>query len=184
MMKNGDVVKERSKCWDGSVLMRVVYSDGGRREAGFKGDASDCVCRAIANVTGSPYSEHYAGLNEFAKSERPRKGKRRSACRTGVHKSTIRKYMAHLGFDWTPTMQVGTGCSVHLVENELPSGALVVSLSKHLTCVINHVIYDTFDPQRATIAKTDGQTRIVHRCVYGYWAMAKARPSTPSCPAD
>ena len=28
-----------------------VYDDGGRKDAGYKGDAGDCVCRAIANCS-------------------------------------------------------------------------------------------------------------------------------------
>ncbi len=37
-------------------------------------------------------------------------------------------------------MQIGSGCTVHLRADELPSGRLVVSVSRHLTAVIDCVI--------------------------------------------
>lgn len=55
-------------------------------------------------------------------------------------------------------MTIGSGCKIHLDANELPRGTIIVSLSKHLTCVKDGVIYDTYDCSR------DGD-----RCVYGYW---------------
>jgi hypothetical protein len=78
--------------------------------------------------------------------------------------------MAALGFTWTPTMRVGQGCKVHLVDGELPPGRLVVSVSRHYTAVIDGVIRDTHDPQRTTFwYEPDGSTRRSERCVYGYW---------------
>ena len=56
-------------------------------------------------------------------------------------------------------------------EDELPSGELIVALSKHLTCVKDGVLYDTYDCSRGG-----------DRCVYGYWrkpkAKAKKEPAT------
>jgi hypothetical protein len=68
--------------------------------------------------------------------------------------------MERLGFVWTPTMTIGSGCRVHLRDGELPMGRLVVSVSKHATAVIDGVIHDTHDPAR-------GGTR----CVYGFWKL-------------
>ena len=47
---------------------------------------------------------------------------------------------------------------MHLDPAELPSGRIVVSLSKHYTALVDGIIHDTHDPSR-------GGTR----CVYGYW---------------
>jgi hypothetical protein len=142
--------------------MRVVISDGGRADAGFRGKTGDCVCRAIAIATRRDYQDVYAALNELASSERPNKRKRgRSSARTGVHRGTIQRYMTSIGWTWVPTMHIGSGCRVHLRKNELPGGRLIVSLSRHLTAVIDGVIHDNHDPQR------DGT-----RCVYGYWHQA------------
>lgn len=138
--------------------MRFVYSDGGR-SAYFKGQADDCVCRAICNATGADYKEIYNLINEKAKSERKSRRKAgKSSARNGVYKETTSKVIESLGWKWHPTMFIGQGCTVHLREDELPRGVLIVSVSRHLTCVKNGVIYDTFDPSR------NGE-----RCVYGYW---------------
>ena len=39
-----------------------IFNDGGRKAAGFKGKANDCVCRAISITTGLPYQEVYKRL--------------------------------------------------------------------------------------------------------------------------
>ena len=140
-----------------------VYNDGGRKAAGYKSEAGDCVCRAIAIAAQLPYQQVYDRLAEGNASQRKSKhdkGERTRTARDGI--STTRKwfkdYMRELGFTWTPTMQIGSGCTTHLKEDELPSGHLVVSVSKHFTAVINGVIQDTHDCSR------DGT-----RCVYGYY---------------
>ena len=71
-------------------------------------------------------------------------------------------------------MFIGSGCKVHLLAEELPSGRLIVRLSGHLCAVIDGVIHDTHDPQRATLIFDPGcaQGRIAQRCVYGYWSKA------------
>ena len=139
--------------------MIFKYNDGGRKEAGYKGTAGDCVCRAIAIATEKPYSEVYEELNCLGQKERITKRKKdKSSARTGVYKRTIRKYMTSLGWTWIPTMFIGQGCQTHLKAEELPTGRLVVNVSKHTTCVINGVLNDTYDCSR-------NETR----CVYGYY---------------
>lgn len=154
--------------------MRFIYDDGGRAAAGYKGETRDCVCRSIAIATGKPYKEVYDLINEYAKSERTGKRKTgKSSARTGVYKNTIKKVMEHYGWKWTPTMLVGKGCKVHLVENELPSGRLVVSLAKHCTAVINGVVHDTFNPnERIYVVDGIEITDTEPRCVYGYFTKA------------
>jgi hypothetical protein len=74
---------------------------------------------------------------------------------------------------WIPTMQIGSGCKVHLIDGELPMGKIICRLSKHLTVVIDGVIHDTFDPQREIgwVNVKDGieTTGTSYRCVYGYY---------------
>jgi hypothetical protein len=130
-----------------------LKDDGGRAEAGFIGYAGDCVTRAIAIATGLDYRTVY---DELARREQSR-GKPRSA-RNGVSPKVYKPYLAELGCLWTPTMQIGEGCQVHLRTDELPPGRLIVRLSKHLAAVIDGVLHDTHDCSR------DGT-----RCVYGYW---------------
>lgn len=77
-------------------------------------------------------------------------------------------------------MHVGSGCKVHLADGELPTGRLVVAVSKHYTAVIDGVIRDTWDQQRTTCyyegINPDGTARLVRtseRCVYGYWKLGE-----------
>lgn len=138
-----------------------IYDDGGRAAAGFKGEAGDCVTRAIAIATGTPYREVYDRVNAEGKQEKQRlTGKRwkTSTARGGVSKVTGRRMLAELGWTWHPTMAIGSGCTVHLRADELPAGRIIVAVSKHLATVIDGVLHDTHDCSR------DGT-----RCVYGYW---------------
>jgi hypothetical protein len=136
--------------------MKFVFDDGGRAAAGYKGFASDCCCRSIAIGTGKPYQEVYETLNRYAQLEKRVKG--RSHSRTGVKRETWQRYLEDLGWTWVPTMKFGTGCKVHVKAEELPSGTLILRLSKHFTTVIDGVLHDTFDCSR-------NETR----CVYGYF---------------
>jgi hypothetical protein len=102
--------------------MRFVFNDGGREAAGFKGKTGDCVCRSIAIVTGKPYREVYDELNAMA-GERTGKRKRgKSSARTGVYKSTTKKYLAELAFQWVPTMAIGQGARYIFAPMSCPQG--------------------------------------------------------------
>ena len=140
--------------------MKYEYNDGGRLIAGYRGSTSDCVTRAIAIVTNKPYQEVYDLVNSYGSQERKSSKQKKSNSRTGVRNATVRKIMKDLGFEWTPTMAIGSGCKVHLRESELPSGRIIASVSKHIVAIVDGVIHDTHDPSR------DGT-----RCVYGYWRM-------------
>jgi len=146
--------------------MEFQHNDGGRVAAGYKGSARDCVARSIAIATGKPYQEVYAALNALGAAERnSKKRKHKSSAREGVHTPTARRYLESLGWRWVPVMQIGRGCTAHLRAEELPTGRLIVKLSRHFTAVIDHVIHDTHDPSR------DGT-----RCVYGYWLPPGSEP--------
>jgi hypothetical protein len=139
--------------------MKFVYDDGGREKEGYKGRVSDCACRAITIATGRPYRDTYNEINFLANKERITKlKKKKSHARLGVQTSLIHKYMKSIGWVWKPTMLFGQGCKVHLRESELPTGRLVVYVSKHLVAVINGEIHDLSDCSR------NG-----NRCVYGYY---------------
>lgn len=135
-------------------------NDGGRSAAGFKGIAGDCAVRAFCIATGQDYADAYKLFVDHGRRERASKKRRcKSHPRTGVYGPTMRRIMANVGWVWRPTMGIGTGCRVHLCEDELPGGRLIVSLSHHYAAVIDWVLHDTHDSSR------DGT-----RCVYGYWA--------------
>ena len=122
------------------------FNDGGSK---FK-PRRDCVVRAISIATKQDYMDvlkHFTVLMD------------KPAYR-GVPRKIYDLYLKNLGWVWTPTMFIGSGCKVHMNKDELPKGTLILRTSKHLTCVIDHVINDTYDPSR------DG-----NRCVYGYWRL-------------
>ena len=144
--------------------MNFNYNDGGRSNY-FKGkDAGDCVARSIAIATGKDYKEVYDALNELAKTERRGTKKRGiSNARTGVYRRTYERYLNSIGWEFKPLMLIGSGCKVHLSEDDikregLDYGAYVLSLSGHLTALVDGVIQDTHNPSR------EGT-----RCVYGYY---------------
>lgn len=176
------------------MKLSYIRDDGGRAAAGFKGKAGDCVARAVSIASGRPYAEVYKALAAGMGSQRAgKRGKRAASARDGVsvRRKWFKDYMASLGFVWTPTMQVGQGCKVHLDASELPAGRLVVAVSKHYVAMIDGVIHDTHDPRREEsteigyfadapdpakwgrgwVRQPNGNwhRRIGGRCVYGYW---------------
>lgn len=145
------------------------YNDGGRAASGRKGHTGDCVCRAICIVTGKAYEEVYNTLAEGYAHQRinkyiPKAGMRTASHGIHTHRKWFKDYMKELGFKWTPTMLIGTGCRVHLHPAELPKGRIIVMVSKHVVAMINGILNDTFDHSR-------GGTR----CVYGYWRYCKRK---------
>ena len=136
-----------------------VYDDGGRADAGYKGHTGDCCVRAISIAACMPYQDVYDLVNAAgAKERRSKRRARKSSARRGIYGPTMRRLMASLGWLWTPTMGIGTGCKVHLRADELPGGRLIASLSRHCAAVIDGIIHDLHDCSR------EGT-----RCVYGYW---------------
>ena len=148
-----------------SGSMPVIWSDGGRRASGMSAlSTGDCVPRSIAIITGKPYREIYDRLSLHKGRQRAstRTARQRPHAGSGIHtnRKWFKDYMRELGFVWVPTMSIGSGCTVHLKAGELPNGRLVVSVSKHMTAVIDGTCFDTHDPTRAGT-----------RCVYGYWVL-------------
>jgi hypothetical protein len=141
-------------------------NDGGREAAGFKGGAGDCVVRAIAIAAQLPYKQVYEDLRAvnaaYADQRNDKLARRLNAKgvspRNGNHRNVFHDYILGHGFEWIPTMKVGAGCQVHLRADELPTGTLIVRVSKHLSAVIEGVIQDTHNPSRGG-----------SRCVYGYY---------------
>ena len=73
---------------------------------------------------------------------------------------TVKKYIEEvLGWKRHSCCEIGSSKRTHLTESELPNGVLIVQVSRHLTCVKDRVLHDTYDCSR------DGT-----RMVYGYWS--------------
>ena len=138
----------KGRIYQSVKYMKVNINDGGRSQY-FKADGvGDCVCRAVAIATRKDYKEVYDTIKAITK-QNPR---------NGLTNRATKKVCEYFGGRWVATMKIGSGCQVHLREEELPKGRIICSVSGHVTCVIDGVINDTYDCSR-------GGTR----CVYGYW---------------
>jgi hypothetical protein len=171
ILRNHKELPEPQEAWRAGIAadgetepfkQMMVINDGGRAQAGYKGVTGDCVTRAVAIATGKPYQEIYDLVNELGKKERVTKRRKKhgkSSARTGVYKATSKKLIRDLGWEWIPTMKIGSGCQVHFRADELPTDrTIIVKLSKHISVMVDGVIHDTYDCSRGG-----------SRCVYGYW---------------
>ncbi|MEZ8989230.1 hypothetical protein AB6E89_08310 [Vibrio breoganii] len=138
------------------------YNDGGRKDAGFKGKARDCVARSIAIASGLSYSEVYKALaignaKQRASSRTP---KRTRSANNGVNtqRKWFKQFMINMGFEWVPTQGIGSTTRTYLSKGELPKGNIIVAVRKHYAAVINGVLNDTADFSKGR--------RV---CVVGYW---------------
>ena len=138
--------------------LEFIYDDGGAVEAGHDLDEliGDCVTRAIAIATGTPYDGVLAVLRERnldwlkrRKADRYQDATltvEQRACpkRTGW-KAVFRKYLtSELGWTWTPCMSIGQrGRRTRLKAGELPGGRLIVEIKGHTCAVIDGVVHDT-----------------------------------------
>lgn len=127
-----------------------VSNDGGRRKSGFKRKGRDCVCRAIAIVTGMAYQSVYDDLTERAefyaarhnnKSSRGIKKFGSKPC-TGVHKEIYEPYLAELGWQY-----VSFGRKRGQLA-DIPAGNdCLIRYAKHLTALKAGEIHDNHDPR-------------------------------------
>lgn len=155
-------------------MLNYQYSDGGRAAAGFKGTAGDCAVRACAIATGISYSEVYNTLQrmqkEYIKETQDKVAKTKSArvklyyskvvkdgqsVRNGTYVEVLHKFFESIGWVWTATMRIGSGCTKHL--RDMPDkGVYVCRVAHHYVAVVNGVMMDTFQDDWDC-------------CVYGYW---------------
>lgn len=147
--------------------MKFVYSTGGREKYFKAENVGDCVCRAISNAANLDYMTVYKMIQEFSKNK---KCSKKSSARNGVSKDIVDKLLKNLGWTKVVTCKVGYGVQMHLTEEELPKGNLIVRVSKHLTNVRDGVIHDTYDCSVQEYFDNFGN-RIVNnkRAVYAYW---------------
>lgn len=126
--------------------MKFVYSDGGRKAAGFKGDAGDCAVRAMAIALGIPYEVAYERLS-IANWESV--GKR--SARNGIYKADFDRVIKDWGWQWFPA-PVFDGRKARCSDMV---GTVIAQQARHYVAVINGVPHDKWDCN--------------HKMVYGYW---------------
>jgi hypothetical protein len=146
-------------------MMKWVYNDGGRLEAGFERPTHDCAVRAVAIATGRPYREIHFVLGLGNATQVEIRGRRKCGGRRTVNEGVavgrkwFRDYMRLVGFKW---MRVRRG--LYLGRDALPKGRLVVWIDGHLCAVIDGVLHDTYD-------SSQGGTERVR----GYWVLRGER---------
>lgn len=120
-----------------------VWNDGGRRAAGFKGRAGDCVTRAIAIATGKPYREVYDALFEaMTPTASLGRSRRRPSPRNGIYSFIWKPYLLSLGFKWVSKPG-------YFTKSNLPhKGVVIVYTHRHLAAVIDGVIHDVWDSSK------------------------------------
>ncbi len=131
--------------------MEFKYNDGGRKEAGKKGTAGDCVTRSIAIATNSPYDVTYKLLTLLKQKDY---GKSAGTARNGMNKETYAPFLEKHGWKYIPLSK-----ELLPFDRIVPTeGTFLVKCHRHLTCVIDGVINDTWNP---SIGKRAG--------LYGIW---------------
>jgi hypothetical protein len=161
-----------------------TYSDGGRRRAGYKGYAGDCVARAIALAFDQP-NDYRTIYNYLARGQQAR-GRKRSA-RNGVASATSAPFLKAHGAVHTDLLDgetfykaKKTGRALTLrplrPENfpELMNGSFIICFERHFAAMREGVIFDTHDP---TIDYRYNRRSL--RPVLGYWDCTSTLPIEP-----
>lgn len=118
-------------------MIGYVFDDGGREEAGYKGSASDCVARAIAILTDTPYKQVYKHIADFNFNH----GQSRSA-RNGVKVKDTPKLMTEFGLE---KVKLGRGTRPTYTEAYNTYGNCIVKTTKHVCALVDGNLCDTFD---------------------------------------
>ena len=159
--------------------MKFVYCDGGRSKYFKAENVGDCVTRAIANATGIDYKVIYDRLKELSEKESVKyhRGHKQSSVRDGVFKETWKKYLKEIGWVKHSTCGIGSADKMHFTEEEVPNGICIIQLSKHLTCIKDKVIYDTYDCSVKEYTDFETGEDVINdkRCVYAYWTAPTAQ---------
>ena len=149
-----------------NIMINYVYDDGGREAAGFKGEAGDCVVRAISIGTNKPYKEVYDAMGEafaaagFARSgnidvTRRRKDSttRKDRQRDGRKGYRIqRQVMKDFGLE---LIRLKSRSRMTYTQAYAFAGDCVVTTTKHVCALKDGALHDTFDG-RTYIANFDG----------------------------
>lgn len=128
--------------------MQFIYNDGGRSNYFKASNVGDCVCRALCNTTGVDYKVMYNLINKIAKLE---KVSNCSKARDGVYRDSWKKILKALGAQEIKVQEFGSSIKCHLCDEDLidyQRGKYILSLSHHLSSLINGKIVDTYDCSR------------------------------------
>ena len=134
----------------------LMYDDGGRAKAGFRGSARDCGVRAIAIATGKSYKEVYKAANKMCKVDGF--SNTFSSARNGLFRTTFIRIMKWLlGYEPEYHDFYKNGGKRKACRDDFPNGRLILKMKKPYAAVVDGVIYDSWDSR--------------DRDVLGYWTI-------------
>ena len=152
----------------------IAYSldDGGRAAAGFKGQAGDCVVRAIAILTRAPYAAVYARMAAAMKQagysasgngdrQKPRPGLRPRLTARQVQNLVKRSYGLR-------RVDLGRGARPTYTQAWQLHGNCLVGTTKHVAAIVDGTLRDTFD-HRVYDARIYGRSKEEQRKAQSVW---------------
>ena len=135
--------------------LNFIYSDGGRSNY-FKGEAGDCVVRAISIATEIDYKVIYDKLfdlnkdyiakknTKLSKQMKSRTREKGGSPRSGNYKKIYHDYLLNNNWRWVSLRKFGSKERTKL--DELTNkGNIIVAVNRHLMCMKNGTVYDTWD---------------------------------------
>lgn len=146
----------------GETNMDFVKSLGGREKYYHKTNVKDCVIRAICNATGNDYKKTYDEVKtELIIYNRKlyRSSTKHNSPRNGVPHNVTKKYIEKV-LGWT-YHKIEPGSI--LGEYEFGKGTFLVNLNRHVTCIKDDVLYDSWDCSQ-------GKGRKRNPMILGYWS--------------
>tara|TARA_R100000808_G_C2152941_1_gene162742 strand:- start:737 stop:1273 length:537 start_codon:yes stop_codon:yes gene_type:complete len=158
------------------------FNDGGRKDAGFKGKARDCVTRAIAVAEGRDYNEVreelMAAKKHWMETSRSKAAKRAksTSVRNGTPHDVYRPYLEARGWERKSLIKFGDPSRKELIKEEVPMGTVIVEIPKHIMAVIDHVVNDAWD-SRETKVWVDGEPteETKPRTMTSYWTKTERK---------
>ena len=148
-------------------MINFNYNDGGRSEAGYKGDTGDCVCRAVSIITGCSGDNYKNWYKTLANLNHKRYGKR--SARNGIDKSDYEKAFRLAGL---VKVKRGKGVCPTYTEAYARHGNCIVSTSHHLCAIVDGKLQDTDDTRTYEWLDESGVSETRERKAQSVWVLA------------
>jgi hypothetical protein len=169
------------------------HTDGGRHAAMYveneiepRVNKGDCVTRAIAIATGTPYAEVYEDIKYLCDTEEPIRYEKKSDVNNGVNNriwapyveeyfNVASSYKSPAMFDVTDVgEQPINDCGhFHLDADEFSEGTFIVEIWGHLLAIIDGVLHDSWDSNgnyKHSSKRTQCEGRHI---VFGWWKIER-----------
>lgn len=155
-------------------------TDGGRQDAITDGEIDsrinkgDCVTRAIAIATNTPYAEVYEDIKYLCETEKPVFDRKMSDPNNGVYPELYMPYIEQY-FNVTAKAYDEEHLDKphrHVSSEDFGTGTFIVQIHRHLLAIIDGVIHDSWDSNnkgwRTKRNQHDGQN-----CVIRWWKIGE-----------